>query len=148
MVVGNSVYDRIVNDSNLSFLRMAIDAAGLADTLDDESSEFTVFAPNNAAFLSVNAASLIPLINSSDLTDTSQLEPVLLLHVVAGTTDGEAAGAAIANGTLSGTAVTLSGSDSSPSGLAFGGADIVAPDSNSVEASVGVVHVIDAVLLP
>ena len=53
--VGNSVYDNIVNNSDLSTLRIAIDTAGLADALDNEENEFTVFAPNNAAFLQLDA---------------------------------------------------------------------------------------------
>lgn len=147
--VGNSVYDNIVNNSDLSTLRIAIDTAGLADALDNEENEFTVFAPNNAAFLQLDAIFLGAL-----LADPSQLIPTLTFHVLEGTTSGAAAGAAIATGpaeleTLNGANVTVSRSDSSPSGLAVGGADIIAPDSDFVQGtSVGVVHIIDSVLSP
>jgi len=147
--VGNSVYDNIVNNSDLSTLRIAIDTAGLADALDNEENEFTVFAPNNAAFLQLDAIFLGAL-----LADPSQLIPTLTFHVLEGTTSGAAAGAAIATGpaeleTLNGATVTVSSSDSSPSGLAVGGADIIAPDSDFVQGtSVGVVHIIDSVLSP
>jgi len=147
--VGNSVYDNIVNNSDLSTLRIAIDTAGLADALDNEENEFTVFAPNNAAFLQLDAIFLGAL-----LADPSQLIPTLTFHVLEGTTSGAAAGAAIATGpaeleTLNGANVTVSSSDSSPSGLAVGGADIIAPDSDFVQGtSVGVVHIIDSVLSP
>jgi len=147
--VGNSVYDNIVNNSDLSTLRLAIDTAGLDDALDNEENEFTVFAPNNAAFLQLDAIFLGAL-----LADPSQLIPTLTFHVLEGTTSGAAAGAAIATGpaeleTLNGANVTVSSSDSSPSGLAVGGADIIAPDSDFVQGtSVGVVHIIDSVLSP
>ena len=147
--VGNSVYDNIVNNSDLSTLRIAIDTAGLADALDNEENEFTVFAPNNAAFLQLDAIFLGAL-----LADPSQLIPTLTFHVLEGATSGAAAGAAIATGpaeleTLNGANVTVSSSDSSPSGLAVGGADIIAPDSDFVQGtSVGVVHIIDSVLSP
>ena len=53
--VGGSVYDTIVvHDNEFSILRKAIDLAGLADEFDDESREFTVFAPDNAAFERLN----------------------------------------------------------------------------------------------
>jgi len=48
--IGNSVYDNIFNNPDLSIFREAIDAAGLAGTLDNEEEVFTVFAPMNAAF--------------------------------------------------------------------------------------------------
>jgi len=47
--VGGTAYDTIVNDPELQSLEDAIIAAGLADTLDDPASEFTIFAPDNAA---------------------------------------------------------------------------------------------------
>jgi len=105
--------------------------------------------PVNAAFLQLDAIFLGAL-----LADPSQLIPTLTFHVLEGTTSGAAAGAAIATGpaeleTLNGATVTVSSSDSSPSGLAVGGADIIAPDSDFVQGtSVGVVHIIDSVLSP
>ncbi len=144
--VGNSAYDNIVNNAELSTLRTAIDEAGLAATLDNEASEFTIFAPNNAAFDALDDGVLTTLLADP----TGQLADILKYHVVSGTTDAAGATAAVANGpvdldTLNG-AVSLAASDA---GLTIGGANIVGADSNySADTSVGVVHIIDAVLIP
>lgn len=148
---GNSVYDNIVNDSNLSTLRVAIDAAGLADTLDNEASQFTVFAPNNAAFQTLEDSD--PNDNAIDdlIADPTTLSSILTYHVVAGTTDAAGATAAAPTEltTVNGATVALGTSDTSATGLSIGGANIVVADSNyDSNASVGVVHVISAVLLP
>lgn len=150
--VGNSVYDNIFNDPDLSTLLAAIDAADLADTLDDEASDFTVFAPNNAAFEAfiagndgfADAAALLA-------AGAEVLSPILTYHVVAGTTDaaGATAAAPAELTTVNGAAVSLGTSTTAPTGLSIGGTDILIGDSNYDSAvSVGVVHVIASVLTP
>ena len=74
--VGGTVYDTIVQSADHTMLRDAIDAAGLANTLDDESLEFTVFAPDNAAFEALETAP-----TGDDLLRT------LDFHVLVGTFD-------------------------------------------------------------
>ena len=149
--VGNSVYDNIVNDPNLSTLLAAIDAAGLADTLDNEETPFTVFAPNNAAFQVLEDSD--PNDNAIEdlLADPTTLSSILTYHVISGTTvAADAAAASPADlTTVNGAALALAGSDTAPTGLSVGGADILVADSNYSEtASVGVVHVIRSVLIP
>jgi uncharacterized surface protein with fasciclin (FAS1) repeats len=113
----------------------AVQAAGLESALRDESSSLTVFAPTEAAF-----AAIAPV-----PTDPATLQPILLYHVV-GT---EAYAADLSDGqvltTLQGGTVTVQ----TDSGVLLEGAQnnagVALPD---VPASNGVIHVIDAVLLP
>jgi len=149
--VGNSVYDNIFNDPNLSTLLAAIDAAGLADTLDNEETPFTVFAPNNAAFQVLEDSDPNDTLIDDLLADPARLSPILTYHVVSGATDAAAATAAAPADltTVNGATLALATSDSAPTGLSVGGADILVADSNySANNSVGVVHTIRAVLLP
>jgi transforming growth factor-beta-induced protein len=116
-------------------LLAAADAAGLTSTLKSEG-PFTVFAPTDAAF-----ASLPDGVLDAVVADRELLRSVLLYHVV----PGRILAADLRDGQLVTTAdgrqfrVTLAG------GAQVNGAAIVQAD---VEASNGVIHVIDAVLIP
>ena len=123
-------------DENLSTLVTAVSEAGLVDTLSGDG-PFTVFAPTNAAFEALPAGTLDSLLAdpSGALTD------VLQLHVISGEVDSAAAIAAAGTNvdTLGGpVAVELRGED-----LYVGGAKVVIAD---IQASNGVIHVIDAVI--
>ncbi|MGA1556353.1 MAG: fasciclin domain-containing protein [Ilumatobacteraceae bacterium] len=119
----------------------AVAAAGLVDTLSSDG-PFTVFAPTDDAF----AAALEALGITADelLADTETLTSILTYHVVAGevpssdvvTLDGQSV--ATVNGAE--VLVTVDGDM-----VMVDGATVTAVD---VEASNGVIHVIDAVLLP
>lgn len=124
-------------DENFSTLVTALDAAGLVGTLDGEGS-FTVFAPTNAAF-----EALGDTLNDV-LADSELLTQVLLYHVVDGKVMSPDALALAGNEveTLSGDKIALSLDGSS---LMINDAMVTAVD---IEASNGVIHVIDAVLLP
>lgn len=124
-------------DENFSTLVTALDAAGLVETLDGEGS-FTVFAPTNAAF-----EALGDTLNDV-LADSELLTQVLLYHVVDGKVMSPDAIALAGNEveTLSGDKIALSLDGSS---LYINDAMVTAVD---IEASNGVIHVIDAVLLP
>jgi transforming growth factor-beta-induced protein len=116
-------------------LLAAAEAAGLATTLA-EGGPFTVFAPTDAAFAALPEGTL-----EAVLGDTELLTSILLYHVV----PGRILAADLVDGQVVTTAegrpvrVTLG------SGARVNGVDIVATD---VMASNGVIHVIDAVLLP
>lgn len=141
---GNSVYDNIFNDPGLSILRNAIEVAGLAATLDNEAAEFTIFAPSNAAFGTLDPGLLPTLL----LDPTGQLISTLTFHVVEGTITAEQAASAAPTEleTLNGATISVGTSDA---GLTIGAANITGPDSNYDPAnSVGVVHIIDSVLIP
>ncbi len=121
---------------DFSTLVAAVDAAGLVETLNGEG-PFTVFAPTNAAFAALPAGVLDALLLPEN-KDT--LVKILTYHVVPGTVlaadiaDGDVA-------TVEGQNVTLS----TANGVTVNGANVVTAD---VLASNGVIHVIDAVLVP
>lgn len=114
----------------------AVEAAGLVETLKGEG-PFTVFAPTDEAFAALPAGVLDALLLPEN---KETLAKILTYHVVPGAvmaadvTDGEVA-------TVEGQNVTLSTAD----GVTVNGATVVAAD---VVASNGVIHVIDAVILP
>ena len=124
-------------DPNLSMLVDLVSKAGLADELSSEG-PFTVFAPNNEAFAKVDKATLEAL--AAD--PTGALADVLKLHVVSGKI--MAADAVAADGT---SIETLNGGklkvEVVNGEVVVGGAKVVTPD---VEASNGVIHVIDSVI--
>jgi uncharacterized surface protein with fasciclin (FAS1) repeats len=121
---------------DFSTLVSAVSAAGLVETLSGPG-PFTVFAPTNAAFAALPAGTLDTL-----LADPSgQLTEILQLHVLSGKVESEAAIAA-----AGGTVETLGGPVSvelEGDKLVVGGATVVTAD---IQATNGVIHVIDAVI--
>jgi transforming growth factor-beta-induced protein len=119
-----------------STLLAAVDAAGLAGVLRGDG-PFTIFAPTDAAFAQIPTADLEAL-----LANPEALAAILTYHVVAGELFS---GAVVAESTLStvngaSLQVTVNGG-----AVKINDANIVAVD---VQATNGVIHVIDAVLLP
>jgi uncharacterized surface protein with fasciclin (FAS1) repeats len=132
-----TVVDIIVNSPDHNTLEAAVIAADLAGTLSGPG-PFTVFAPTDAAFAALPAGTVDALLAdpSGALTD------ILLYHVVGAT----ALSTSLSNGqsitTLFGQDVTVT---IDGNGVFINDAQVVVAD---VVASNGVVHVIDAVLLP
>jgi uncharacterized surface protein with fasciclin (FAS1) repeats len=132
-----SVVDVIVGSADHDTLEAAVIAAELADDLSGPG-PFTVFAPTDAAFAALPAGTIETLL----VDPTGTLAQILLYHVVGGTalstslTDGQ-------------TITTLQGEDITVTigmnGVMINGATVVVAD---IVADNGVVHVIDAVLLP
>lgn len=122
---------------NLSTLVAAVQAAGLVETLQGDG-PFTVFAPTNEAFAALPAGTLDNLLKPEN---KDQLAAILTYHVVPGivrSTDlKDGMTAATANG--SNITVSLDG------GAMINDANVTTAD---VEASNGVVHIIDKVILP
>ena len=122
---------------DFSTLVAAVQAAGLVETLQG-AGPFTVFAPTNAAFEALPAGLVDKLLlpENKDL-----LVKILTYHVVAGkvmaadVTAGDVA-------SVEGQNITVTTNDG---GVQVNGANVVAAD---VAASNGVIHVIDAVILP
>ena len=139
---GDTIVDVAVATPDLSTLVTAVQAAGLAETLSGEG-PFTVFAPTNEAFAAIPEETL-----NSLLADQELLTKVLTYHVLAQEVPASAVaelpdvatGAAVP--TVEGQDVTITADDS---GVTVNDATVVQAD---VEASNGVVHVIDKVLLP
>src|SRR6056297_406496 len=123
---------------NLSTLVTAIEAAELVDVLKGDG-PFTVFAPTNAAFEALPDGTLESLLMPEN---RDQLVEILTYHVVPGEVmSGDLSDGMMAE-TVEGSEVTISLGDY---GARVNGANVEAAD---IEASNGVVHVIDAVILP
>ncbi len=117
-------------------LLQAATAAGLVEVLQGEG-PYTVFAPTDAAFAKLPPGTLEAL-----LKDPVKLKAILTYHVVPGrlTSDKVLAGAPLK--TVQGQTLTASKSDS---GVTIDTANLVKAD---IPCSNGVIHVIDAVVLP
>jgi uncharacterized surface protein with fasciclin (FAS1) repeats len=130
-------------NQDLSTLVTAVKAADLVSTLQGEG-PYTVFAPTNAAFAALPAGTLDTLLEPAN---KSQLSGILTYHVVAGdiTSDQLKDGQVVK--TVNGQDLTVNVRDGKVTitDAKGGTATVVTAD---VDASNGVVHVIDAVLLP
>ena len=127
-----------VEAGNFKTLVAAVQAAGLAETLQGKG-PFTVFAPTDAAFAKLPAGTIEAL-----LADKKQLASILTYHVVAGKV--LAADIVKANGATPTTVNGLPLDIVLRGGKVYvNGAQVVTAD---IVASNGVIHVIDAVLVP
>jgi hypothetical protein len=128
-----TIVDVAASDPRFSTLVTAIEEAGLVEALSGEG-PFTVFAPTNDAFAAIDQNQLNVLLSSQ-----SQLTTVLQYHVVPGlfTTDLITADMQFFT--------TLAGSNLPITNDGVGGAAVI--DVN-IEASNGVIHVVDTVLVP
>jgi uncharacterized surface protein with fasciclin (FAS1) repeats len=131
-----TVVDIIVNSPDHNTLETAVIAAGLVDDLQGDG-PFTVFAPTDAAFAALPAGTLEALLN-----DIPALTNILTYHVVG----AKAMSSDLSNGqkivTLQGKEVTVTINND---GVFINNAKVTVAD---IEAENGVVHVIDAVLIP
>lgn len=134
----NTIYGIARDNGNFTQLVTAVNSAGLKETLESDG-PFTVFAPTDAAFAALAASGINP---------EAALSNILLYHVVPGSFK---AGAVLEAGTLKtafeGKSFTVSVSGeqaviTTPDGVR---ANIVMTD---IEATNGIIHVIDAVLPP
>lgn len=130
-----SITDTAANTPELSTLSRLINDAGLAETLR-AAGPYTLFAPTDAAFKAVPAATLAAL-----AADKVLLKSVLSFHVL----PGRSAAADVKNGN----AKTVQGSDLA---LSKAGGFVTVEEAMvtraDVPASNGVVHLIDRVLMP
>jgi len=129
------IVDTAVAAGSFSTLVTAVKAAELVDTLKGEG-PFTVFAPTDEAFAKVPPETLKAL-----LEDKEKLTAVLTYHVVPGKVMAADVGGLKEAKTVQGGALSIDTSD----GVKIGGATVVKTD---IEASNGVIHVIDTVLIP
>ncbi len=141
-----TVVDIAVGSPDHTTLVAAVQAAGLAETLSGEG-PFTVFAPTNAAF----EAALEALgITAEELLASPDLAGILTYHVVAGKLMAadvlaavEAGGGTAEVETVNGAKIAVTVVDGKV--MLNGAASVAVAD---LEAGNGVVHVIDAVILP
>lgn len=138
MVESEAIVDVIQNDGRFSTLAVAIDSAGLAETLYGEG-PFTIFAPTDEAFAALPEGTLDELLLPEN---RDQLREVLLHHVADGSVLAADAGAMANITPLAGDGLTVAAEGET---VMIGEATVTEAD---VEAGNGVIHVIDAVLLP
>ncbi|NEQ53530.1 MAG: hypothetical protein F6K11_25905 [Leptolyngbya sp. SIO3F4] len=124
---------------DLSTLAAAINAAGIADQLSSENGPWTVFAPVNSAFESLPSGVVEELLRTQNRQD---LIAILGVHVVPGRIYSDELLATGQTQTLFGEAIEFSIDEGS---FRVNDAKVIATD---IEASNGVVHLIDGVLLP
>jgi uncharacterized surface protein with fasciclin (FAS1) repeats len=127
--------DVAVGAGSFETLAAALQAAGLVETLKGEG-PFTVFAPTDEAFAAIPEAQLEAL-----LADKEALTAVLTYHVVPGKVMAADVVDLDSATTVQGADLTIGTAD----GVTVDGANVVKTD---IEASNGVIHVIDAVLMP
>jgi len=156
MVGGAAMYktkdivDNAVNSKDHTTLVAAVKAAGLVETLKG-SGPFTVFAPTNAAFEALPAGTVDTLLKPEN---KAMLAKILTYHVVAGNMDSKSIAKAIKKGNGVATLKTVSGNTLTAK---MDGSTLVLTDEKGgmskvtiadVRQSNGVIHVVDAVLLP
>ncbi len=138
MEESKDIVDVAIGSADHTTLVTAIKAAGLVETLKGVGA-FTVFAPTNAAFAALPAGTVEGLLKPEK---KAALTKILTYHVVAGALKA----ADLKDGqkikTVQGENLTVSVKDGK---VMVNGATVTTADLN---ASNGVIHVIDAVLMP
>jgi transforming growth factor-beta-induced protein len=119
-------------------LLAAVDAAGLTSTLQGRG-PFTVFAPTDEAFRALPAGTVESLLKPEN---REQLKALLLYHVVPGRVPAATARTLDGAATVEGRRIRIRTSGAS---LRINDATVISADVN---ASNGVIHVIDQVLMP
>jgi uncharacterized surface protein with fasciclin (FAS1) repeats len=133
--MSKDIVDTAVEAGDFTTLATALEAAGLVETLKGEG-PFTVFAPTDDAFAALPEGTVEGL-----LEDTDTLTAILTYHVVPGKVmSGDLSDGMMAE-TVNGQSVTIG----TEGGVTVDGANVIQAD---IEASNGVIHVIDAVILP
>lgn len=138
----------MMEGAEFTSLLAAVSAADPAvlTTLSDPEAELTVFAPTDAAFAALGEETL-----NAVLADQAMLTNILLYHVAPGvvysgdvvTLLGENSGMVAVDTALESAQVEIAGD--AEMGITINGANIVITD---IEAANGVIHIIDAVILP
>jgi uncharacterized surface protein with fasciclin (FAS1) repeats len=136
---GKDIVDTAVAAGKFNTLAAALKAAGLVDTLKG-SGPFTVFAPTDEAFAKLPAGTLEELLEPQN---KQKLTEILTYHVVAGKAMAKDVAGLPKAKTVNGKEITLKAEDGKVT--INGNATVTQAD---VEASNGVIHVIDTVLLP
>lgn len=130
------IVDTAVAAGSFTTLATALEAAGLVDTLKGPG-PFTVFAPTDAAFAKLPAGTVEGL-----LKDKAKLTSILTYHVVPGKVMAADVVKLDSAKTVNGQSVTIKVVDGK---VQVDNATVAQAD---IEASNGVIHVIDTVILP
>jgi len=134
----SDIVDTAVDAGTFNTLVAAVDAAGLVETLKGEG-PFTVFAPTDEAFAALPEGTVEDLLKPEN---KDQLIAVLTYHVVPGKVmSSDIAGKQLEAASVQGDTIEIDATN----GVKVDGATVIAAD---VETSNGVIHIIDAVILP
>ena len=132
-----NIVETAIAAGSFNTLVAAVKAAGLVETLSGPG-PFTVFAPTDAAFAKVPADTIQALLQPGA---KDQLVGILTYHVVA----GKVMAADVVNLTAARTVQGQSIAIDTTNGVKVDGANVVQTD---IECDNGVIHVIDAVIMP
>ncbi|MFK8002003.1 MAG: fasciclin domain-containing protein [Polyangiales bacterium] len=132
------IVDTAIAAGSFSTLVTAVQAAGLENTLRSDG-PFTVFAPTDEAFAALPEGTVESLLLPEN---REQLVAILTYHVVSGDVRAETAMTLTEAPSVEGSMIPIAATDV---GLTVGGANVVQAD---IAASNGVIHVIDAVIMP
>jgi len=136
--MAHDIVDTAVAAGSFKTLVAAVTAAGLVDTLKG-AGPFTVFAPSDDAFAKLPAGTVESLIKPEN---KAKLAAILTLHVMAGKVmAADVAGKKLSPASVNGEALHVDGTN----GVTVNGAHVTTAD---IDCTNGVIHVIDAVLLP
>jgi uncharacterized surface protein with fasciclin (FAS1) repeats len=134
----STIVQTAVATGNFNTLVAAVQAAGLADTLNGPG-PFTVFAPTDEAFAKLPAGTLEMLLKPEN---KAKLAAILTYHVVPGTVKATDVVKLKNAGTVNGQRVSITVDGAK---VKVDGSNVVATD---IVCSNGVIHVIDGVILP
>ncbi|WP_212746618.1 fasciclin domain-containing protein [Pseudoalteromonas ruthenica] len=135
-----NIIETAVASDDFTTLAAALEATNLVATLSDESQEFTVFAPTDAAFAALGQATIDTLLANPEV-----LKEILLQHVVSGSVDSITAFSL--NGqqaqTVSGNQIDIT-IDGENDTLKFGDVTVTMTD---IQTTNGIIHVLDTVVV-
>lgn len=132
------IVDTAVSAGSFNTLVAAVEAAGLVETLKGDG-PFTLFAPTDEAFAALPAGTVEELLKPEN---KDKLAAVLTYHVVPGKVmSSDIAGQTLDVETVQGTTAAINATN----GVMIDEATVVTAD---IETSNGVIHIIDAVILP
>lgn len=134
----SDIVDTAVSAGSFNTLVAAVKAAGLVETLRGEG-PFTVFAPTDEAFAALPAGTVEDLLKPEN---KEKLVSILTYHVVPGKVlSTDLSGKTLDVSTVQGSSVKINAT----AGVKVDSATVTAAD---IEASNGVIHVIDTVIIP
>ena len=135
----------IAEDPMLDSLEVALTLASLVDTLNDQSAEYTVFAPDNQAFVdaltNAGVTTVAELVTALEEGATGSARSLLLGHIVTGSVSADELEDGQTFTALNGETLTVAIGES---GTTINGVAITATD-NVVDN--GVVHTIDSIIM-
>jgi len=138
VVASDTLYDAIESDPHFATLTDMVQAAGLEDTLRDESKHFTVFAPTNAAFAAIDDTKFSCLLDNPTVLST-----LLLYHILPEVEDANDLRIVKIFKTVEGSSLLVNGLTATNGSIQVNDAEVTKED---IEASNGIIHALDGVI--